>query len=134
MGSRIFGVEAALQKLVEVHNRDMTNATKAFVMTDGHVFVINHILQDMAKGTVRYSESYQNWLAEHPDVPYPREDVFDLPHYFKLFNDMQERLRQESLKAAQEKTDGKAANEGTGEENQGDQQGGGEGDGNGGDA
>lgn len=130
MGARMFGIEEGLRRITEIRNRDMQNTTKAFVMTDGHVFVINHILQDMVKGTVHYSEQYQTWLAENPDVTYPREDVFDLPYYFGEFNKMQERLRQ----AAQEKADGEAANEGAGEADQGDEQGGGDVDGQSGDA
>jgi hypothetical protein len=130
---RMHGIEEGLQKMVETRNRDMQNVTKALVMTDGHVYTINRILRDMVKGTVHYSEAYQTWQAQNPDVTYPREDVFDLPYYFGEFNKMQERLRQEQM-AAQEKTDGKAANEDAGEADQGNEQGSGEGGEQGGDA
>ena len=143
-------LENALQRFTEVYTTNMQAFSKAFMTTDGHVYVINRLLQDLATGQAHFSVAYRAHLETRPGEPYASEDVFDLAYYFGLFNAMQQRRAEEAQKKAAKEALGDAYKEEQGEEfggdygetqdqsageaHQGDEQGSAEGDGEGRDA
>jgi hypothetical protein len=96
-------MEKALEGFTKIYNTNMQAFGKAFAMTDGHVYVLNRMIQDIVKSCVYYSPAYMKWQSKNANgVPYPGEDVFDLAYYFGEFNKMQERKMKEAQQKSQD--------------------------------
>jgi len=120
LSAKVDALENALQKFTEVYSTNMQAFSKAFMTTDGHVYVINRLLQDIAVGRAQFSVAYKEHLQLKPTEPFAGEDVFDLAYYFGQFNEMQQRRAEEAQKAAAKEALGSAHKEDEGEEFGGD--------------
>jgi hypothetical protein len=90
---RVMALEEALKKFTDVNRTNMDAISKAFMTSDGHFSVINHILRDIVRKTVHYDADFLKWSETHsPADPYLGEAVFDLPYYYDQFNERQKKL------------------------------------------
>jgi hypothetical protein len=131
LSARVQALEEAIQKLVQVHSENMTAIKRAFATTDGHLWVLKQIGQDIVNGSVAFTEEYQEWRKKMVNegealTDYPGGDIINMDHYYELWNTMQdEKMKQlEELRAKEkeeagggpqkkEEEDGESPNEGT---------------------
>jgi hypothetical protein len=82
--AKIHALETAVQRLTQVYQQNTDAVSRAFMLTDAHLFVLKMITQDLAAGTVHYTEEWKNKEPGLP--PIDSDHIIDLPFYYNRFN------------------------------------------------
>lgn len=109
---KLESMEKSLESFSATYNKTVAAFSKAFYMTDAHMQVLKWICQDIANGTLLYSQGYKDWKEKFPEDSYPiGDDVLDMPAYYDRYNKMMAAKAKEVEEAEAKKEDPEKADE-----------------------